>query len=69
MIAQGRDDFKIVNDCLAGSSPMNEEAFESAAVLSKRLDKLKKSSILFEGISPSPHFAELVSTEMMSAIC
>ena len=69
MIAQGSDDFKIVNGCLAGSTPMNEEAFESVAVLSERLDRLKKASVLFKGISPSPHFAELVSTEMMSAIC
>lgn len=68
-MAHGRDDFQVVNECLAGLRPVNETAFESVAVLSERLERLKKASVLFKQISPSPHFAELSKTERMSAIC
>lgn len=69
MIAQGSDNFKLVNDCLSGDGPVNEQVFEAVAVLSERLEKLTKNNSLFEGVSFSPHFEELVSTELMSAIC
>lgn len=69
MTAQGRDDFQIVNDCLSGLRPVDHTAFESVAVLSERLERLKKASILFRQISPSPHLAELSKTEQMSTIC
>lgn len=69
MIAQGRDDFKLVNDCLSGDAPVGERVFEAVAVLSERLERLKRSSSLFSGISMSEQFEELALTESMSAIC
>jgi hypothetical protein len=69
MIAQGRNDFKLVNDCLSGDTPVTERVFEAVAVLSERLDKLKRSSTLFSGISMSEQFEELALAESMSAIC
>ncbi len=69
MIAQGRDDFKLVNDCLSGDTPVSEQVFEAVAVLSERLDRLKRSSSIFSGISVSEQFEELALAESMSAIC
>ena len=69
MIAQGRDDFKLVNDCLSGDAPIDEQVFDAVAVLTERLERLKRSSSLFSDISMSEQFEELASTEMMSAIC
>jgi hypothetical protein len=69
MIAQGRDDFKLVTDCLSGDTPVSEQVFEAVAVLSERLGKLKRGSSLFAGISMSEQFEELALTESMSAIC
>ena len=69
MIAQGRDDFKLVNDCLSGDTDVNEHVFEAVAVLSERLERLKRTSSLFDGISMSQQFEELASAELISAIC
>jgi hypothetical protein len=69
MIAQGSDNFKLVSDCLNGDSPVNEQVFEAVAVLSERFEKVTKNNDLLAGVSFSPEFEELVSTELMSAIC
>ena len=69
MIAQRHDNFKLVSDCLSGDIPVSEQVFEAVAVLSERLDKLKRSSSLFDGISMSEQFEELALAESMSAIC
>ncbi len=69
MIAQRHDNFNLVNDCLSGDVPVSERVFEAVAVLSERLEKLKRSSSLFDGISTSEQFEELALAESMSAIC
>jgi len=69
MIAQRRNDFKLVNDCLSGDVPVSERVFEAVAVLSERLEKLKRGNSLFAGVSMSEQFEELALAESMSAIC
>lgn len=69
MIAQGRDDFKLVTDCLSGEAAVDEQVFDAVAVLSERLERLKRTSSLFDGISMSQQFEELASAELISAIC
>lgn len=65
----GRNDYQIVNECLQGLRPADESALESAAVLSERLERLKKASTLFDQISPSPQFAALAGKQQVSTIC
>jgi hypothetical protein len=69
MFGKNSDHFKIVNDSLTGTSPINEETFSSVAVLAERLDKLKRSSDAFKDITFSPELEELAECEMISAIC
>ncbi len=69
MFEKQRDHFKIINASLAGSSPLDEETFSSVAVLSERLDKLKRSSDQFKDITFSDQLEELAECEMISAIC
>lgn len=69
MFEKQRDHFKIINDSLTGSSPLDEETFSSVAVLAERLDKLKRSGDQFKDIAFSDQLEELAECEMISAIC
>jgi hypothetical protein len=69
MFEKQSDHFKIINDSLTGSSPLDEETFSSVAVLAERLEKLKRNSDHFKDITFSPQLEELAQCEMISAIC
>ena len=69
MFEKQRDHFKIINDSLTGSSPVDEDTFSSVAVLAERLEKLKRNSDHFNDITFSDQLDELVQCEMISAIC
>ena len=61
--------FHIVADSLAGNREVDEQTLSSAAILSERLEQLKKSSELFSGISLSPQLSKLTSHKTAVAVC
>ena len=63
------DHFKIIEDSLSDSRPIDEETFSAVAVLAEQLEKLKKNSSVFADITFSPHVDELAAYEMISALC
>jgi hypothetical protein len=69
MFGKHSDHFKIINDSLTGTSPVDEETFSSVAVLAERLEKLKRNSDDFNDVTFSPELEELAECEMISAIC
>ncbi len=69
MFEKQSDHFKVINDSLTGSRPLDEETFSSVAVFAERLEKLKRKSDYFDDITFSPQLEELAQCEMISAIC
>jgi hypothetical protein len=59
MIRQSSDHYRIVHEALAGERPVDEETFNSLAVLSERLDQLKRTDKVFSGVVFSPHVEKL----------
>ena len=68
MFTDERDDFTIIRESLSGAKPVDEATFSSIAVLAERMERLKRSSEVFEDISFSPEVEELALCEMISAI-
>ena len=68
MFTDERDDFTIIRESLSGEKPVDETTFSSIAVLAERMERLKRSSEVFEDISFSPEVEELALCEMISAI-
>ena len=68
MFATKCDHFKVIAESLSGARPIDEETFSSVAVLAKRLERLKKTSKLFDDVGFSDEAKELASCEMISAI-
>jgi hypothetical protein len=62
-------DFGAVRDCISGVRTADEESLSSIAILSERLERLKKSSNLFAGISFSQEAEDFVACEAMTALC
>ena len=60
--------YQVLSDTLTGSRAVDEESFSAVAVLAERLDTLKRTNSMFEGISFSPEVEELASCEMVSAL-
>jgi hypothetical protein len=46
--------FRVVGRSLAGTRPVDEQTYASVAVLSERLERLRRSNGLFAGIELSP---------------
>jgi hypothetical protein len=59
MIGQSSDHYRIVHEALAGERPVDEETFNSLAVLNERLDQLKRIDKVFSGVVFSPHVEKL----------
>jgi hypothetical protein len=53
------DNFRIVNEALAGERPVDEQTQAAVAILAERLERLKRSSRLFAGIAFSPQVKQL----------
>ena len=69
MFAKQRDHFEVITDSLSGLRATDEETLSSVAVLAERLERLKKTSSLFGGVTFSPQLEELETCELISAIC
>jgi hypothetical protein len=61
MIAVELDHCHIVSESLAGLREPDEQAQASLAVLSERLERLKKASGAFSGVAFSPYVEKLKS--------
>jgi hypothetical protein len=59
MIRQSSDHYRIVRGALAGERPVDEETLNSLAVLSERLDQLKRTDKVFSDVVFSPHVEKL----------
>ena len=68
MFTDERDDFTIIRESLSGEKQVDETTFSSIAILAERMERLKRSSEVFEDISFSPEVEELALCEMISAI-
>jgi hypothetical protein len=53
------DNFRIVNESLAGQRVVDEQTQAAAAILAERLERLQQSNSLFAGITLSPHVKRL----------
>ncbi len=53
------DNFRIINEALAGERPVDEQTHAAMAILAERLGRLKQSSSLFGNITFSPHVKKL----------
>ncbi len=63
-----RDHFKVVSESLSGQRAIDEDTLSSVAVLAERLERLKRTSSMFDGITFSPQAEELACCEMISAL-
>jgi len=61
--------YKAVRDCISGERPADEVSLSSIAVLSERLERLKKCSSLFSGVSFSDQAQELAACDTITALC
>jgi len=68
MLTTKSDHFKVITESLSGARPIDEETFSSVAVLAERLERLKKTSKLFDDVGFSDEVEESASREVTSAI-
>ncbi len=61
------DEIEILRQGLVGQRPVDEAVLTSAAVLSDRLEMLKRSSSLFDAVSFSPE-VEAMMAEQLTAV-
>ena len=62
-------DFQAVTDCISGIRPTDEESLSSIAILADRLERLKRSSNIFSGISFSDEAEEFAACQAMTMLC
>lgn len=65
----GTCDFEAVRDCIAGTKAVDEGVLASIAVLSDRLESLRKSSDLFSEVTFSEEAQDLAACEVVTALC
>ena len=58
-----------VSDCINGRKPIDEGVLASVAILSDRLENLKRTSNLFAGVSFSDDVEALAQCHLPTAIC
>ena len=58
-----------VSDCISGRKPIDEGVLASVAILSDRLENLKRTSSLFAGVSLSDDVEALAQCHLPTAIC
>lgn len=58
-----------VSDCIYGRKPVDEGVLASVAILSDRLESLKRSSSLFAGITLSEDVQALAQCQVPTALC
>jgi len=60
MFSNDLDYFKLMRDGITGERNIDEKTFEAAAVLSERLENLKKTGDEFDEVSFSPQAQQLL---------
>lgn len=60
------DNFRIVNESLAGKRPVDEQTYAAAEILAERLQRLRQSSRRFAKIGFSPHVTELRQAQTLT---
>lgn len=68
MFGEKCDFVKTVQDSINGKRPVDEATLSSVAILSERLERLKRTSGLFHGVTFSDDVANLADCRMMSAM-
>ena len=63
-----RNHFQVVSESLSGQRAIDEDTLSSVAVLAERLERLKRTSGMFDEITFSPEAEELACCEMVSAL-
>ena len=58
-----------VSDCICGRKPVDEGVLSSVAILSDRLENLKRTSSLFAGVSFSDDVEALAQCHLPTALC
>ena len=69
MIEMECDHYKIVAESLSGQRAVDEQSSASLAVLSDRLEQVKKLGGAFSNISFSPEVNELARQKSPAAVC
>ncbi len=59
MIGMDSNHCRIVTESLAGKRKVDDQTFSSLAILSERLDRVKKLDYVFAGVSFSPEAQKL----------
>ena len=60
---------QVVDSCINGAKPVDEQSLASMAILSERLEKLKKLDSRFSIVEFSPVARKLASRKMSLSVC
>lgn len=69
MIETDMDKFQVLERSLKGERAVDEQTFASLSVLQERLDGLKRSSDMFDGVEFSPEAKKLMNRKKASLVC
>lgn len=61
--------WQTVKDGLTGKKAVDERTLASAAILAEKLERLKKTNALFEGIELSPAVKKLMKERSRVVVC
>ena len=68
MIGTDSNHCRIVTESLAGKRKVDEQTFDSLAILDERLERLRSLGETFSGIAFSPDAAKLISQKNAVAV-
>ena len=68
MFADNGDNHRVLSESISGQRDLDEQTFSAIAVFAERLERLKQTNTMFEGVCFSPMVEELASVEMISAL-
>ena len=68
MFADNGDNYRVLSESISGERAFDEQAFSAVAVFAERLERLKQTNPMFDGVGFSPMVDELASVEMISAL-
>ena len=61
--------FQTVRDSVSGQRDVDEETFNSLAVLHERLERLKKVDSIFEAVGFSPAVQKMAAMKRTAGVC
>ena len=68
MIGTDSNHCRIVTESLAGKRKVDEQTFDSLAILDERLERLRSLGEIFSGVAFSPDAAKLLSQKNAVAV-